>query len=161
VSEHLGDDGPDRDTAAGQLAALRADRAALAARIVQPWWWDVALGVLFAGFIASYSAHELWVIVAALVVFMLGLRGLIWSYKRITGVWWDAREVGPVQDRVRGALRLWAVGYFGLLAVGGAVEFLLGVRGAMVVVGAVLGVSVALSSRWVTRTYVAGLRAAP
>ncbi|MCZ2858343.1 hypothetical protein [Blastococcus sp. VKM Ac-2987] len=149
----------DEDDARSQLAALRADRAALADRIVQPWWWDVALGLLLAGFIGSYSSHSIWVIAAALVLFLAGVRGLVAVYRRITGVWWDASRVGPVQGRVQRALRWWSVGYLALLALGGAAEFLLDVRGAMVVVGAVLGIAVALSSRWVTRIYVAGLRA--
>ncbi|WP_222192616.1 hypothetical protein [Modestobacter italicus] len=148
----------DPDQAAAQLAALRADQVALAGRIVQPWWWDVALGLLFAGFISSYSAHSGWVIGAALLVFLAGVRALEVTYRRITGVWWDAREVGPVQDRVRRAARWWLVGYLGVMAIGAAAEFLLDVRGAMVAVGVVLGVGVALSSRWVTRIYVAGLR---
>ncbi|MGY1717919.1 hypothetical protein ACI8AG_02575 [Blastococcus sp. SYSU DS0552] len=149
----------DRADARDQLAALQADRAALAARITQPWWWDVALGLLFAGFISSYSFRSIWVIVAALVLYLAGVRGLIAVYRRITGVWWDASKVGPVQERVRRALRRWSAGYLALLALGGAAEFLLDVRGAMVVVGVLLGVAVALSSRWVTRIYVAGLRA--
>ncbi|WP_346621415.1 hypothetical protein [Blastococcus montanus] len=150
----------DQADARDQLAALQADRVALAARITQPWWWDVALGLLFAGFISSYSSHSVWVIVAALVLFLAGVRGLIAVYRRITGVWWDASKVGPVQERVQRALRRLSAGYFALLAVGGAAEFLLDVRGAMVLVGVLLGVVVALSSRWVTRIYVAGLRAA-
>lgn len=43
----------DRDAAAAQLAALESDRAALADRVVQPWWHDALLGLLLFGFIAS------------------------------------------------------------------------------------------------------------
>jgi hypothetical protein len=151
----------DRDAAAAQLDVLGADRAALADRIVQPWWWDAASGLLFSGFVSSYAAHDVWVILAALLLYAAGLRGLMAVYRRRTGVWWDARTVGPVQDRVQRAVRWWAIAYCALLALGGAAEFLLDVRGAMVVVGAVLGVSVALLGRWVTRVYAAGLRAHP
>lgn len=149
----------DSDQAAAQLAALRADQVALAGRIVQPWWYDVALGLLLFGFSSSYSSHDVWVIAGALVLLLAGIAGLVAAYQRITGVWWDAREVGPVQERVRRAIRRWTAGYFVLFALGGAAEFLLDLRGAMVVVGAVLGVSAGLLSRWVTRIYVAGLRA--
>ncbi|MCZ2836179.1 hypothetical protein [Modestobacter sp. VKM Ac-2985] len=149
----------ERDAATAQLAALEADQVALAERIVQPWWYDVALGLLLFGFFSSYSSHSIWVIAGALVLFLAGIAGLVSAYQRITGVWWDARKVGPVQDRVQRALRQWAVGYVVLFALGGAAEFLLDVRGAMVVVGAVLGASAGLLSRWVTRIYVAGLRA--
>ena len=150
---------PDREAAAAQLSALGADQAALADRIVQPWWYDVGLGLLLFGFLGSYSSHNAWVIAGALVLCLAGVGGLVTAYRRITGVWWDARKVGPVQERVQRVMRQWAVGYFVLFAVGGAAEFLLDLRGAMVVVGAVLGTSAALLSRWVTRVYVAGLRA--
>ncbi|MCZ2803852.1 hypothetical protein O2W18_01910 [Modestobacter sp. VKM Ac-2983] len=150
---------PDRDAAAAQLGALRADQSALAGRIVQPWWWDVALGLLFAGFISSYSTHSGWVIGAALLVFLAGVRALGATYRRITGVWWDAREVGPVQERVQRVMRWWGIGFLGLFALGAAAEFLLDLRGAMVVVGALLGALAGLLSRWVTQIYVAGLRA--
>ncbi|MCA0144764.1 hypothetical protein [Blastococcus sp. LR1] len=142
-----------------QLDALQADRAALAGRLVQPWWWDVAFGLLLAGFIGSYSSHNIWVIGAAVLLLALGMRWLIATYQRITGTWWDASKVGPVQDRVQRALRRLVVGYFSLLALGVALEFLLDVRGAMIGAGVVMGVAAGLSSRWVTRIYVAGLRA--
>jgi hypothetical protein len=144
--------------AGSQLAALQAGRAALADRLVQPWWWDASLGLLFALFISSYSLHSVWAIVAALVLFVAGTRVLMAAYRRITGTWWDASKVGPVQERVRRAMRWWAVGYCAVLALGGAVEFLLDVRGAMVGAGILLGIGIGLSSRWVTRIYVAGLR---
>ena len=154
-----GERSPEAAEAAAQLAALRADREALADRVLQPWWYDVALGLLLFGFLASYAADSLWVTFPALVLFGAGIAALVSAYRRITGVWWDARKVGPVQERVQRVMRQWAVGYFVLFAVGGAAEFLLDLRGAMVVVGAVLGTSAALLSRWVTRVYVAGLRA--
>ncbi|WP_164702945.1 hypothetical protein [Modestobacter sp. KNN46-3] len=149
----------DPAAAAAQLAALDADQTALAERIVQPWWYDVALGLLLFGFFSSYSSHSIGVIAGALVLFLAGTAGLVAAYRRITGVWWDARTVGPVQERVRRAISQWTAGYFVLFALGGAAEFLLDLRGAMVVVGAVLGASAGLLSRWVTRIYVAGLRA--
>ena len=145
--------------AAAQLAALDADRAALADRVVQPWWWDVALGLSFFAFFSSYSFHDVRVILAALVLFFAVMLGLIAVYRRITGVWWDATKVGPVQERVQRAVRWWGFGYAVAMAVGAAAEYLFDLRGAMVVVGAVLGVAVAVSSRWVTRIYAAGLRA--
>ncbi|MBB3676843.1 hypothetical protein [Modestobacter versicolor] len=150
---------PDPEAAAAQLDVLDADRAALADRIVQPWWWDVALGLGFAGLVASYSSHRIWVIGAAVVVFLALVRLLGVVYRRSTGVWWDAREVGPVQGRVRRAARWWGPAFLGAMGVGAGLEFLLDVRGAMVVTGVVLGTAVALSSRWVSRTYAAGLRA--
>ena len=153
-------DVPDRAAAAAQLDALGADQAALADRIVQPWWWDVALGLGFGGFVASYSSHRIWVIFVAMLCFLGLVRLLVAVYRRTTGVWWDAREVGPVQERVRRAARWWAPAYVGVMALGAVFDYLLDVRGAMVVAGAVVGTAVGLSSRWVTRIYAAGLRAA-
>jgi hypothetical protein len=65
-------DGTDRDAAAAQPAALQADRVALADRLLQPWWYDVALGLLLFGFIASYAADSLGVTFPALLVFAGG-----------------------------------------------------------------------------------------
>ena len=151
---------PDREAAVAQLGALGADQAALADRIVQPWWWDAALGLGFAAFVASYSSHRLWVIGVAMVGFLVVVRLLGVVYRRTTGVWWDAREVGPVQARVRRAARWWGPVYLAVMVLGAAAEFLLDVRGAMVVAGVVLGTGAALSSRWVSRIYADGLRAA-
>src|SRR5947209_3310414 len=80
----------DRETAAAQLAALDADRSALADRVLQPWWYDVALGLLLFAFLASYAFDSLWVTFPALVVFAAGLGALVSAYRRITGVWLTA-----------------------------------------------------------------------
>src|SRR5215218_1006568 len=81
----------DRDAAVAQLAALRADRAALADRVLQPWWYDVLLGLLLFGFLASYAFDSLWVTFPALVLFGAGLGALVGVYRRLTGVWVSAR----------------------------------------------------------------------
>ena len=75
----------DREAAAAQLAALQADRAALAERVRQPWWYDAALGLLLFGFLASYAFDSLWVTFPALVLFLVALRALVAAYQRITG----------------------------------------------------------------------------
>jgi len=149
----------DPQDASARLAGLAVDRAVLADRLVQPRWWDVTLGLLLFGFVSSCSAHRTWVIVAAAVLLFAGIAVLKAVYQRITGTWWDARTVGPVQEQVRRAMRWWLVGYLTVLVLGCAAEYLLDVPGAMVVAGAVLGLTAALLSRWVTRAYVAGLRA--
>ena len=151
--------GLDRQAAAAQLAGLQADRAVLADRLVQPWWWDVTFGLLLFGFLSSYSLRDSRLTVVAAVVLLAGIGGLSVVYKRITGTWWDARKVGPVQGRVRRAMRWWLAWYLVVFGVGLAVEDLLDVRGAMVVAGVVLGLTAGLLSRWVSRIYVAGLRA--
>lgn len=150
---------PEPQDAAAQLAGLEADRAVLADRLVQPWWWDVTFGLLLFGFLSSYSFHDTWLTLAVAVPLLGGLAALMVVYQRITGTWWDARKVGPVQDRVRRAMRWWLAGYLAVFAIGWVADEVFDVRGAMVVAGAVLGLTAGLLSRWVTRIYVAGLRA--
>ena len=84
----------DRDAAAAELAALQADRDALAARAVQPWWYDALLGLLLFAFISSYSLHNTWITLAALAVFLLCLRGMMALYRRLTGFWVDGFRRG-------------------------------------------------------------------
>jgi hypothetical protein len=140
--------------AAAQLAALRADRAAMAERVVQPWWYDALLGLLVFGFVGSYSAHRDWVTVVAVVVVLAGCLALKTVYRRLTGLWVNGMRPGRTQR----AVRVWLVAYGVVLALAAGAEYGLGRRGAMVVGGAVLGVGVALISRWWTRIYVAELR---
>ena len=145
-------DVPDRDAARAELAALQSQRAALADRAVQPWWYDALLGLLLFGFVSSYALHNNWVSLAAVAVFLLCLRGMIEVYKRRTGFWVDGFRKGPTWR----ALSVWMGFALGVLLAGFAADEHWG--GAMVVAGAVLGVGVAVISRWWTRIYVAELR---
>jgi hypothetical protein len=144
----------DRTAAAAELAALDADRAALAERVVQPWWYDALLGLLVAGFIASYSSRNAWVVLGAFLVLALGLRGLMAVYRRITGMWVSGLRPGPTQR----ATRVWFVVYAVVVAAAAVFEYGLEIRGAMVVAGIVLGVAIAVISQWWARIYVAELR---
>jgi hypothetical protein len=144
----------DRAAAAAELAALGAGRAAMADRAMQPWWYDALLGLLVFQLVASYSSHRTWVTLVALVVLLAGCAGLVTAYRRITGFWVSGLRPG----RTRRAVRVMVVGYVLVLALAAGAEYGLGRRGAMVVAGAVLGVGIALTSRWWTRIYVAELR---
>jgi hypothetical protein len=139
--------------AAAQLAALRADRQALATRVVQPWWYDAALGLLVFLLLASLAARNAWVSLGAVVVAMAGMAALRSVYTRRTGVWVNGLRPG----RTRRAITAWFVLYAVVLAAAVCAEYLLDLRGAMVVGAAVLGVAIALISRWWTRIYVAEL----
>ena len=143
----------DATAAAAELAALGADRAALAERVVQPWWYDALLGLLFAGFISSYSTRNGWVILGAPVVLLAGTRGLMAVYRRITGVWVSGLRPGATQR----AIKVWYVVSAVVLAAAAVVEYGLEIRGAMVVAGIVLGISIAVISQWWMRIYVAEL----
>ncbi|MGR6967239.1 hypothetical protein ACU610_22545 [Geodermatophilus sp. URMC 61] len=145
---------PDRSTAEAELATLHAQRAALADRAVHPWWYDALLGLLVFGLLASYSARNPWVTLGALVLFLLALRGMVALYTRLTGLWVSGLRQGPT----RRATHVWFVLYAVVLAAAAAAEYLLDLRGAMVVGAAVIGVGLALISRWWTRIYVAELR---
>jgi hypothetical protein len=144
----------DRAAAEAELAALQSQRAALAERAVQPWWYDALLGLLLFGFVSSYALHDTWVTLAALVVFLLCIRGLVEVYKRRTGFWISGLREG----RTRWAMLVWAAFALLVLLAGFAADDHW--RGSMVVAGAVLGLGVAGISRWWTHLYVAELRGA-
>ncbi|NEM08806.1 hypothetical protein [Geodermatophilus normandii] len=143
-----------RAGAAEQLAVLQDQRSALAERVVQPWWYDALLGLLVAGFVSSYATHDpRWILLASAGC-GLGCLGLVRVYRRMTGLWVSGLRPGATQQ----AVRVWLVLYAVALAAGAVAEYLLDVRGAMVVAGSVVGVGAALLSRWWTRLYVAELR---
>ncbi|WP_369259383.1 hypothetical protein [Geodermatophilus amargosae] len=135
--------------AADQLAGLQADREALADRILQPWWYDVALGLLLFGFLASYAFDSPWVTVPAFVLFAAGLGALVAAYRRITGVW-----IGTPTR----AMVLWGGIVLVVLVPALVLAEAYDQRWAMVVAGAVLGVTVGVLSRVWMRAYVAELR---
>jgi len=140
--------------AVAQLESLRADRAAIADRAMQPWWYDVALGLLVFAFLGSYSFGYPWVTVAVLPVFFAGLFALRKVYEAITGFWVSGLRPG----RTRKLVSLWFVLYAVVLGLSAGAEFLLGWDGAMIAGGAVLGVGIGLISRWFSRIYIAELR---
>jgi hypothetical protein len=139
----------DREAAAAQLAALQADRAALADRVMQPWWYDLALGLLLFGFLASYAADSLWVTFPVMIVFFGGLGVLVAAYKRITGVWVNAG---------RRALIAWAALVLLVLVPAFVLAQGYGHHWVMVPAGAVLGIAVIVMGRIWGRAYVEDLR---
>lgn len=143
----------DTTAAAAELAALRADRAALAERVVQPWWYDVLLGLLVFVFLASYATHNWWLIGAAWVLFALGCWGLRTVYTRLTGIWVNGLRPGPTQR----AMTVW---FWCCVTWGGAalLDVVVDLPWLLVGVSAACGVAVAFVSRWWTRIYVAELR---
>ena len=90
----------------------------------------------------------------ALALLLVALRAMLALYTRLTGLWVN----GFRQGQTRRAVRVWLVLYVVVLGVAATGEYLLGIRGAMVVGGAVIGVGLALIGRWWTRIYVAELR---
>ena len=139
----------DRDVATAQLAALQADRAALADRVVPPWWYDVALGLLLFGLLASYAFDSLWVTFPALVVFFGCLAALVAAYKRITGIW--VNVTWPV-------MAVWSAVVLAVLVPAFVLAEGYGHHWVMVPAGAVLGLAVILFGRYWARAYAAELR---
>ena len=139
----------DRDVATAQLAALQADRAALADRVVPPWWYDVALGLLLFGLLASYAFDSLWVTFPALVVFFGCLAALVAAYKRITGVWVniDAKSMA-----------LWCAICVPVLVAAFVLAEEFDQHWVMVPAGVVLGVAIVLFGRRWNRAFAAELR---
>ena len=139
----------DRDVATAQLAALQADRAALADRVVPPWWYDVALGLLMFGFLSSYAFDSPWVTFPALVVFLSCLGALVAAYKRITGIW--VNVTWPV-------MAVWSAVVLAVLVPAFVLAEGYGHHWVMVPAGAVLGLAVILFGRYWARAYAAELR---
>jgi len=138
----------DRERAAADLAALDRDRAALGEKVLQPWWFDAALGLLLFGFLAVQAVDADWVTAPALLVFAGGLALLVRVYRARSGVW------------VHTPARVMA-GWGALVLVVLVPAYLLssqGHRWAMVVAGAVLGLAVALLSRHWGRAWQRELR---
>jgi hypothetical protein len=152
----LGGEQPSADpaVAAAQLAALRFDRAQMAERAMQPWWYDAVLGLMVFGLFASYSLWFPWLTLAAVALFGAGTRWLIWTYRRLTGTWVSGDRPGPT----RRAWGTWLVLATVVLVPGMLLELVFDVQGAMVVAGGVLGIGIALVSRWWSRIYIAELR---
>ena len=142
-------------TAAAQLEALRADRAAMADRAMQPWWYDVTLGLLVFGLFAQYSLDSDWLSIVASLAFVAGLSALMSWYRRRNGFWIGGLRSG----RTRRAIWVWVSLYVLVLLAAVWLENVHGVRGAMVIAGAVLGVGITATSRWWTRLFIAELRA--
>jgi hypothetical protein len=144
----------DSAAAAAQLSALAADRAALATRAVQPWWYDAALGLVVFALLGTMSVRNTVLQLAVDLAALLAFAGLKHAYTRHTGFWVNGYRKG----RTRGVIAVLLVLYALLVAAGAVAEYALDLRGAMAVAGAVLGVAAAVCSRWWTRVYVAELR---
>jgi hypothetical protein len=140
-----------RAAAEAQLATLQAQRAALAERVVQPWWHDVAAGLLLFGLLASSVIEPSWARALVTLAFAAGMGGLAWTYWRRTGVWaypdrtvwltWVPLAVVvlvPAYVLADGSDRAWV----------------------MPAAGAVLGLALALLGRHWSRRWAAELRSA-
>ncbi|SFO12041.1 hypothetical protein SAMN05660359_01538 [Geodermatophilus obscurus] len=147
-------DAVDPDTAVAQLAALQADRVALADRALQPWWYDVLLGMAVFGLLSVVAAGNVFATLAGVALFSAGLGWLVSTYRRRTGFWVDGFRRGAM----RRASSVYLVVY--VLVVVPALVLALGFdrSWALVAAGAVAGVTAAVTSRWAGHLYVRELR---
>ena len=144
----------DEATAARQLAQLRADRAAMADRALQPWWYDVALGLLVFGLLSVLAVGNPFLTIGAVALFGAGLRWLVSAYQRITGFWVDGFRAGPT----RKAAYVYLVVYALVVVPALVLELAFDTSWPLVVAGAVAGVTAAGTSRWFGTLYVRELR---
>lgn len=93
------------------LADVAASRASVADRLVTPWWYHPILGACIAA-IVLVNAFDLVnlvkIVVALAAAASMGL--LVGAYQRITGLWVDMRNLGPVSRR-------WWLAYCGVIFV--------------------------------------------
>ncbi|GGQ81056.1 hypothetical protein [Couchioplanes azureus] len=73
--------------AAQQLAAIADTRAAVADRLVTPFWYHPLLGLLVAGYIVGMSVGDTAVKLASGVLFSAGAAALAVAYRQRTGIW--------------------------------------------------------------------------
>jgi hypothetical protein len=140
--------------AAAQLAALRAGREQVADRARQPWWYDPALGLFVFVLFAGLATRSIGWTLGAIVVFAAGMRLLVVGYRRATGFWVNGMRSG----RTRRAIAVWLAVYAVVVVPAFVLLLAFDVHWPMVVAGAILGVTIALVSRWWTTIYIRELR---
>jgi hypothetical protein len=130
------DEGDFQSQAGAALLAVRRQRAAAADRLVTPWWYHPALGLLVGGVVAAQAAHSALVRALALALFFVGVGVLVRAYRRLTGVWVSGYRRGPA-GRVTAAL----VGaYLACLLAGAVLDYALGYAWGFVAAGAAIAV---------------------
>lgn len=85
---------------AAALADVDSARRAVANRLITPWWYHPALGAILAAIllVGALDLHDLIRLPVALVG-AVGIGLLVAAYQRITGLWVDMRNLGPVSRR--------------------------------------------------------------
>lgn len=94
--------------AAGQLAAINDARAAVADRLVTPWWYHPALGILLAGYVVGISFGSTGIKLASGVLFAAAVVALGDVHRRRTGVWVSGFHAGRASR--------WAIALAALIA---------------------------------------------
>ncbi|MEW9528287.1 hypothetical protein [Microbispora sp. NPDC049125] len=88
---------------ADHLSVIAEARAAVADRLITPWWYHPILGLLIAGYLLALGLGDTVVKIAGVVLFAAGSAALGSAYRRLTGVWVSGFQAGPA-GRWAGAL---------------------------------------------------------
>jgi hypothetical protein len=76
------------------LAAIAGQRREAAERLVTPWWYHPALGLLVGAMVAAQGAPTA-IRLGVLALFFVGLAALVRAYQRLTGLWVSGYRRGP------------------------------------------------------------------
>jgi hypothetical protein len=85
------------------LSVIAEARAALADRLISPWWYHPIFGLLIAGCVLAVGLGGVAVKIGGVVLSLAGCAVLVSVYRRLTGVWVSGFEAGPA-GRWLGAL---------------------------------------------------------
>jgi predicted Na+-dependent transporter len=77
-----------------QLSIITEARAAVADRLITPWWYHPILGLLLAGYLVGLSLGSNAVRVITAVLFAIGCGLLVRAYRHLTGVWVSGVDAG-------------------------------------------------------------------
>jgi hypothetical protein len=106
------------------LAAIADQRRGAAERLVTPWWYHPALGLLVGGFVAARAFDSPLVQVLTLVVFFVALALLVQLYRRRTGVWITGYRRGAAGRVTALLVAVYLAAIFGAYLVEGVGAFL-------------------------------------
>ncbi|WP_314035085.1 hypothetical protein [Dietzia sp. CH92] len=82
------------------LADVDSARRSVADRLITPWWYHPALGTILAAImlVAALDLHDAVRLTVSLAG-AVGIGALVGAYQRLTGLWVDMRNLGPVSRR--------------------------------------------------------------
>jgi hypothetical protein len=100
------------------LSVIAEARAAIADRLVTPWWYHPALGLLMAGYVLALGLGDTVVKIASGILVVVGGAALARAYRRLTGVWVSGFDAGPASR--------WAAALGGLAGLAGVTAWGLG-----------------------------------
>jgi len=124
------------------LESIAEARAAVADRLVTPWWYHPILGVLLGLYLVAVSYGGPALRVVAVAVLLAGLGLLTRAYRRLTGVWISGLEAGRASRwawAMGGAIGVCMAAGFALAATGSPAWLVCGLGGVVAVAVVVFG----------------------